>query len=111
MNTSTLRWACGLVADISDHKLDVLMHDQLRNLVKDMRQEAQAAIASEPARIIVTVEGGVIQAIDQIPAGVTVEVWDFDTEGIEEFDGEVSQFRQTEEGDEYIFSEYGGGAS
>jgi len=33
--------------------------------------------------ITVTVEGGVVQVIDGIPAGVTVRVIDFDTEGAE----------------------------
>ena len=34
--------------------------------------------------ITVTVEGGVVQGIDGIPAGVIIRVLDFDTEGAEE---------------------------
>ncbi|GMU20581.1 MAG: hypothetical protein AMXMBFR13_06780 [Phycisphaerae bacterium] len=34
--------------------------------------------------ILVTVEGGLIQAIDNIPPDVVVKVMDFDTEGVDE---------------------------
>lgn len=39
-----LRNACRLVADVTDHKLEVLTHDQLRNLVRDLRGEAKTAL-------------------------------------------------------------------
>lgn len=38
----------------------------------------------EPSRIMVTVEGGVIQSIDGVPDGVVVEVHDYDTDGADE---------------------------
>ena len=34
--------------------------------------------------ITVTVEGGVVQAVEDIPAGITVRVLDFDTDGADE---------------------------
>ncbi len=34
--------------------------------------------------ITITVEGGVVQAVEGIPAGVTVRVLDFDTDGADE---------------------------
>lgn len=48
---------------------------------------------SEPNKIIITVDGGIIQEIEGIPPGIEIEVRDFDTEGsddprIEEFNGE-----------------------
>lgn len=39
MKTNSL--ALSLCAEISDHKLHELTHDQLKNLVRDIRQEAQ----------------------------------------------------------------------
>lgn len=49
------RWlvaAAVLVSDTSDHKLSVLTHDQLRNLVKDFRGMArQALITAEIAEV------------------------------------------------------------
>lgn len=36
----------------------------------------------KPHVITITVEGGLIQNIDDIPEGITVRVMDFDTEGI-----------------------------
>lgn len=36
--------------------------------------------------ITITVEGGIIQSIDDIPADVRVVVRDFDTEGIDDLD-------------------------
>lgn len=35
-------------------------------------------------KIIVTIEGGVVQFIAHIPSGVIVEVHDYDTDGVEE---------------------------
>jgi hypothetical protein len=55
--------------------------------------EIQCPVISEKASettIIVTVEGGVVQSVDGIPAGVTVEVWDFDVEGCDEEDLETN---------------------
>ena len=47
------------------------------------------------APIIITVQGGVVQSVENIPAGIVVEVRDFDTEGcdstdLEEFDGALA---------------------
>jgi hypothetical protein len=58
-----------------------------------------------PVRIVIYMEGGVIQNMD-IPAGCVVEVHDYDSEGAEEF----HDVRTEESGDEYIFSEWEGGA-
>jgi hypothetical protein len=51
--------------------------------------------------IIITVEGGVIQSIDDIPPGQKIVVMDFDTEGTP-----VDELKTTEGGDEYIESVY-----
>jgi hypothetical protein len=48
-----------------------------------------------PAPVIrVTVEGGLVQAVDGIPPGVVVEVWDFDQT-------EDADCEQNEEGDTF----------
>lgn len=41
---STRRNVVQMLADVSDHKLQTLNHDQLRNLIKDLRQEARATL-------------------------------------------------------------------
>lgn len=50
-------------------------------------------VEAEPEKIIITMDGGLIQEIEGIPPGITIEVRDFDTEGSEddrivEIDGE-----------------------
>lgn len=52
--------------------------------------------------IIITVEGGVIQSIDNIPPGVTIKVQDFDTEGSTE-----DEITESENGETYVESVYG----
>lgn len=44
--------ALAMAADVSDYKLSVLTHDQLRNLVKDIRGMAQGAIEHVPTDIV-----------------------------------------------------------
>ena len=44
----------------------------------------------------ITVEGGVIQDV-QLPAGVQVVVWDYDTEGVEE-----TSLQRDDDGNEYV---------
>jgi len=56
-------------------------------------------------RIRITVEGGVIQAVENVPEGVIVEVWDFDTEGAPEGDERI---RKNEDGDRYYYAAYRG---
>ena len=38
-----------LISEISDHKLDTLSHEQLKNLIRDCRQEARAVEAKAEA--------------------------------------------------------------
>jgi hypothetical protein len=62
----------------------------------------------EPVKIVVTVDGGVVQSVDGIPAGVNVEVWDFDTDGVDMDD--LPDTRTTERnyrGEQYIRSVWG----
>jgi len=40
-------------------------------------------------KIIITVDGGIIENIENVPEGVVVEVRDFDTEGIDD-DSKIS---------------------
>ena len=51
--------------------------------------------------IVVTVEGGVIQDISNIPLGCVVQVWDFD---VDDCDGE--ELSINEHGDKFILSEW-----
>lgn len=39
--------ALQMLADVSDHKLETLTHEQLKNLVKDLRNEARAEVHEE----------------------------------------------------------------
>jgi hypothetical protein len=57
------------------------LESELRLVPED---EQESPPAESIAVINVTVEGGVVQAIDGIPAGVTVRVLDFDTDGADE---------------------------
>lgn len=47
--------------------------------------------------ILVTVEGGVVQQVDNIPKGITVKVMDFDTDGVE-------KVLRNEKGEAYVLS-------
>jgi hypothetical protein len=61
------------------------LESELRLVPQQQAQESPPPPPDESkSLIIVTVEGGVIQAIDGIPAGITIRVLDFDTEGAEE---------------------------
>ena len=63
-------------------------------------------VIAEPSRepIIITVEGGVIQSIDNIPPGQVVQVWDFDTECAED----EEELQENEQGERFYLSEYVG---
>ena len=54
------------------------------------------------SRVLITVEGGVIQDI-QIPSGIIVEVRDYDTDGVED-----SKLTKDNYGDFYVESIYTG---
>ena len=56
---------------------------------------------AQPHRIIVVVEGGLIQDIVGIPSGVKIEVRDFDVEGT---DPEYHELKTTLDGEEYVSS-------
>jgi hypothetical protein len=62
----------------------------------------------EPVKIVVTVDGGVVQSVDGIPAGVNVEVWDFDTDGVDMDDLPGTRTAERNyRGEQYIRSEWG----
>jgi hypothetical protein len=48
------------------------------------QNEEKSPPVESTAVITITVEGGVVQAIDGIPSGMTVRVLDFDTDGVDE---------------------------
>ena len=50
-----------------------------------------------PHDIRITMEGGVIQAVDNVPAGVRVVVMDFDVE-----DHDVSELKTNERNERYL---------
>ena len=65
--------------------LDEEGEEYLESELQLVPQEEEKSPPAEATAVITnTVEGGVVQAIDGIPAGVTVRVLDFDTEGAEE---------------------------
>ncbi len=50
-----------------------------------------------PHDIRITVEGGVIQAVEYVPAGVRVAVMDFDVDGYD-----ASDLKTSDQGDNYL---------
>lgn len=56
-----------------------------------------------PQRIRITVKDGLVQAVDFVPEGIAVEVWDSDIEGD---DHAGANTRTNEEGDECAYSEW-----
>jgi hypothetical protein len=64
------------------------LESKLRLVPQQEEQEMPPPPPEQSAKavtvITVTVEGGVVQAIDGIPAGVTIRVLDFDTDGAQE---------------------------
>src|SRR5262245_18079790 len=64
--------------------------------------QALTEAATEPRRIIVEVQGGLVQEVRDVPIGVIVEVRDYDTDGIEE---EMIEHREGE--DDFVLSEWG----
>lgn len=51
--------------------------------------------------IVISVDGGLVQDISGIPEGVGVEVWDYDTEGMDE-----ERIEEDDNGNEFVRSEY-----
>lgn len=70
----------------------------------DKQQEPTTPETSPRHRIRITVEGGLVQAIDFVPPGIVVEVWDFDVS--EDHDDDEPYVRKNEEGDRYTYSEW-----
>lgn len=75
---TSMQRALSMLTDVSEHRLEVLTHDQLRNLVRDLRGEAEAALTgarfSPPALAIeLNVLGGQIaRFVDEaLPAEAT----------------------------------------
>ena len=60
------------------------LESELRLVPLQHPEESPPPSDESDTLITVTVEGGVVQAIDGIPAGVTVRVLDFDTDGVDE---------------------------
>ena len=65
--------------------------EEARQLRKEMKNDGMAMIEPRGIRwrgfleikpIRITIEGGVIQAIDSIPDETEVEIWDFETDGV-----------------------------
>ncbi len=73
-------------------------HDALYDLVEALKVQQTPATCE----ITVTVEGGVIQSIDDVPPGVKVTVLDFDTDGVPDEETEVAN----DEGQRAVVSEY-----
>lgn len=64
-------------------------------------EDITKALAEQPEvkPIRITMEGGLIQYIDNIPAGTKIEVWDFDTEGMD-----IEDMKKNEAGEEYFLT-------
>jgi len=60
------------------------LENELRLVPQQQEEESPPPPAESAAVITVTVDGGVVQAIDGIPPGMTVRVLDFDTNGVDE---------------------------
>lgn len=69
--------------------------------------ELEKRFTGKPVTIIITVEGGQVQAVNDIPVGVKVHIWDFDTEGLEE---DRDNLKFNNEGAAYTLTTYEGGA-
>lgn len=64
-------------------------------------REAWRNAMSNTQKIVVIVDGGLVQDIHHIPEGVEVEVRDFDIEGVQ-----LEELMQTENGEKYINALY-----
>ncbi len=70
---------------------------------------SEAALSSESVLqkvITITMEGGVIHAVEGIPNGVTMRILDFDIEGVE-----PERISTTASGDKACVSEWQGGST
>jgi hypothetical protein len=69
-----------------DEEGEEYLESELRLVPQQQEQELPPTPPPDESGsvITVTVEGGVVQAVDGIPAGVTVRVLDFDTDGVDE---------------------------
>lgn len=75
-----------------------LLHDDI------CRQQEIIILKPAPQPIVITVEDGVIQSIDNIPPGQVVQVWDFDVEYADDED----ELKENERGEKFYLSEYVG---
>jgi hypothetical protein len=66
-------------------------------LYKDGRERVMSKRTGTPHDIRITMEGGVIQAVDNVPEGVRVVVMDFDVE-----DYDVSELKTNGRGERYL---------
>ena len=84
--------ACGEIETLVSY--DDLDDDQQETLLTAYKDGFWTEKATDeptvPVNILITVEGGLIQSIDNIPPGATVEVRDWDTEG-----GDRSEYNET----------------
>ena len=60
------------------------LESELRLVLQQQAEQSSPPPDVSGTLITVTVEGGVVQAIDGIPPGMTVRVLDFDTDGADE---------------------------
>jgi len=67
-----------------DEEGEEYLESELRLIPQQEEEEAPPTSDQSHKVITVTVEGGVVQAIDGIPPGMTVRVLDFDTDGVDE---------------------------
>jgi len=79
-----------------------LAHDMLKNL----RGEYNSVLVYAPSRdrMIITVEGGNVQQIEGGNAEVSIEVWDFDTEGADPNDDKLQNVRSNAYGEQAFVS-------
>jgi hypothetical protein len=107
-----LRALRDLARDVVNHDIDsadiVEAIRELKNAVHQAEDELpfvfRKGAPRKPRIITVTVEGGVVQSVDDIPPGVTVSVLDFDTDGVEEHKTKVVN----DKGERALVSDYVG---
>lgn len=107
-----LRALRDMALDVVNHNIDSADIVEAIRELKDAVEQAEDELPfvfrkgaeRKPRIITVTVEGGVIQSVDDIPPGVTVTVLDFDTDGVEEHKTKVVNGQ----GQRAVVSEYAG---
>jgi hypothetical protein len=104
----TTKQANGEILNILKRALNYLSLTENRSeLEDDLHVDLREAICGIEAipiphhQITVTVEGGLIQEIENIPPGISVLVMDFDTDGTDE-----DEVTKTTEGDLCVVSEW-----